>query len=515
MQIIIKAAFFTAACLVSAGVAAQSPAEIFSEMDSRKRASLNGVQNYTQLKSMMGLCAVEYYEKESTQSVDGRGTVDYMRLVPISEISARRSPDSAIANMSPEEMEMAADQLRAQGPAMESAMREEMASAGLPGGIGNMLMNPPPNEPWLSANPNDMMGMYGTMLDAAAQGKRQDAAREAEARTEAQSDQLARVADQTRVVGRETFAGREAIVMVADGLNHTQSSDDGQEFTIQKMTLWVDANEYLPLKMRMDGIATEGGETRELRIEREDTDYRTVPGCNAMNEPFRTVMRVAGILNEEQQAQMVEAQAQLEQMDSQLASLPASQRDMIMRQMGPQMEMLRGLAAGEGIEIVSEISEMRCNAGLPETEEYFAMMPGSAATGCKAPGAGAFGTSAPASSTNANNSPALAPTSVATQANAAAPPMTSSGRSPEELAADQKSCLEDKIAAAQESKKKKRGFGRLASAVARTAGRLGNHDVSRALGDVYSANATADDLSAAAKDLGLTEDDIAACENPN
>lgn len=83
-----------------------------------------------------------------------------------------------------------------------------------------------------------------------------------------------------------------------------------------------------------------------------------------------------------------------------------------------------------------------------------------------------------------------------------------------ELQAAQQSCLQEKMAAAQESQKKKRGLGRLARAVARTAGRLGNHDVSRTVGDVYSANATADDLAAAAKDLGLTEDEVAACQNP-
>ncbi|MEQ8206775.1 MAG: hypothetical protein RIA65_11405 [Woeseia sp.] len=513
MQTIIKAALLSTACLISAGVAAQSPSDIFAEMDSRKRASLNGVQNYSQMKSMMGICALEYYEKSSTQSVDGRGTVEYMRLVPISEITSRRSEDKTFSDMSPEQLEAIAGQIRSQGPAMESAMRDEMQSAGLSGGLGEMIMNPPPNEPWLSANPNDMMGMYGTMLEAAAEGKRQDAAMEAEARTEAQTDPFAEIAKQTRIVGREKFRDRDAVVMVADGLNHTQVSD-GQEFTIQKVTLWIDEKAYLPLKMRMDGIAREGNETRELRIEREDSDYRTVPGCQSMNEPFRTVMRVAGILNEEQQAEMVEAQKQLAQMDSQLASLPASQRDMIMRQMGPQMEMLRGLASGEGIEIVSEVTAMSCNAGLPAQEAYFAMMPGSAASNCSSPGAngpGAFSMGAPNSTMNATNT---APADVAMPASAPAPEQTA-GRSADDLAADQKACLEDKIAKAQESKKKKRGFGRLASAVARTAGRLGNHDVSRTLGDVYSANATADDLSAAAKDLGLTEDDIAACENPN
>jgi hypothetical protein len=84
----------------------------------------------------------------------------------------------------------------------------------------------------------------------------------------------------------------------------------------------------------------------------------------------------------------------------------------------------------------------------------------------------------------------------------------------ESLRLAQQQCLQEKVAAAQASQKKKRGLGRLMNAVARTAMRSGNHDFSRTVGDVYNANATAEDLAAAARDLGLTEDEVAACANP-
>jgi len=82
------------------------------------------------------------------------------------------------------------------------------------------------------------------------------------------------------------------------------------------------------------------------------------------------------------------------------------------------------------------------------------------------------------------------------------------------LQAAQNACLQEKMEAAQAKQKKKRGFGRLMSAVTRTAAQHGNYDLARTAGDIYDVNATADDLSAAAKDLGLTEDDVAACQNP-
>jgi len=103
------------------------------------------------------------------------------------------------------------------------------------------------------------------------------------------------------------------------------------------------------------------------------------------------------------------------------------------------------------------------------------------------------------------------PGAAAPAMNVNAPP----ARSQAELQAAQQACLQQKMAEAQAAQKKKRGFGRLMSAVTRTAMQAGNYDVGRTANDIYAANATADDLSAAAKDLGLTEDAVAACQNPN
>jgi len=86
------------------------------------------------------------------------------------------------------------------------------------------------------------------------------------------------------------------------------------------------------------------------------------------------------------------------------------------------------------------------------------------------------------------------------------------------LQAAQQACLQEKIVAAQQSQNKKRGFGKLMSAISRTAAQVGGADMSSQIaktsGDIYAANATGSDLKQAAKDLGLTEDDVEACRNP-
>lgn len=85
---------------------------------------------------------------------------------------------------------------------------------------------------------------------------------------------------------------------------------------------------------------------------------------------------------------------------------------------------------------------------------------------------------------------------------------------PEVLEAARQKCIEKKIAKAQKAEKKRRGYGSLASAVGKSASLLGDDDLSKTVGDVSVASSTASDLTSAAKDLGLTEDDLQECENP-
>ena len=129
---------------------------------------------------------------------------------------------------------------------------------------------------------------------------------------------------------------------------------------------------------------------------------------------------------------------------------------------------------------------------------------------------------------------------------APAPAVAATTMTPEQQAADlqarQQACLQEKYAAAQERNKtsivvelvpgvvlsrldlahernkKKRGMMRLLSAVSRTSRQFGDsslaNDISRASYEAYSANATASDLEAAGKDLGLTPDEMEQCRNP-
>lgn len=471
-----------AAVVLPVATDAATVEQIFDRMAQQEAAALQDVDSLLLDTETMGMSQVEYYEKTSRIDVNGR-EMFILRRVPPSEMAERHSAGSPMADASPDELRRAAGVIESQGPEMERGMREEMQKSGLPGGLGDMLMSSPPDQPWLSANPNDMTQMYGMMLRGAADGKEEQARRDAGAVDAAH--ERAQIAARTRLVGQSTVDGRPALHLLAEDVNHRQV-EDGVEITIRDVNMFVDAERYVPLSLRMDGTMREGGETREITIERHDQEYRQVAGCGRMYRPFRTVTRIAGVMNAEQQAQMREAQAQMAEMDKQLAQMPPGQRDMIMQQMGPQMEMMRTMAAGGGLEVVANVRDMRCNVPVPNPM-----------TLARSPFGG--GTPGMPASTGA-----------------AMPVQSSAGatRVPASAEAARQACLQEKIAAAQEAQKKKRGFGKLLSAAARTASRFGNQDVGQIASDVHAAGATADDLAGAARDLGLTEDEIAECDNP-
>lgn len=142
--------------------------------------------------------------------------------------------------------------------------------------------------------------------------------------------------------GTESVNGRPAHRLALFNVNLKQQTDDGQVATIRHMGKWVDAEHFGEVKMRMEGIVEDGNETREFFMERELTDYRMVPNTT-MNHPYREVLRMGGMLGPEELAELKEAEAKMAEFEQQMASMPASQRAMMERMMGPQIEQMRNL----------------------------------------------------------------------------------------------------------------------------------------------------------------------------
>lgn len=85
-------------------------------------------------------------------------------------------------------------------------------------------------------------------------------------------------------------------------------------------------------------------------------------------------------------------------------------------------------------------------------------------------------------------------------------------QSAESQAQARRACLEEKIAKAQKAQSRRRGLDRLVGATSRVAWRTGNHAVGRAMDDTHVALTVVDDVAAAARDLGITQSEIEACD---
>ena len=107
-------------------------------------------------------------------------------------------------------------------------------------------------------------------------------------------------------------------------------------------------------------------------------------------------------------------------------------------------------------------------------------------------------------------------------ANSASPSSVAATATPAQAQADlkarQEACLQEKVEAAQKTAQMKSGFGKLFSAVSRTASRYAGGEtaaqISTTASDASSVNATISDLEGAAKDLGISQSDIDSCTNP-
>jgi hypothetical protein len=322
-------------------------------------------------------------------SGDGQLT-DYpvMRLVPIDEIVERHNGGGPLADMSPGQLDALAGQVEIAGQQMEAGLMAEWGKSEVgagPGGLFSMMAAGPPPNPdgsrdiWLSANPRDMGTMYAEMLRGAAKRKRERANEDPGGDMEEHLSDMEFVKELSRIVdcGPDS-AG--TVCLQADDLNYTQD-EGGTVSTINSMFLEVDAERYVPRAMKIGATLEEKGESRDITIERYDSDYRNPPGCGQMYKPYHSVMRMGGMLSPEEQAQLQEAQAQLAEFEKEMASMPPSQRDMMMRMIGPQMETLKNMASTGGMEIATDIVSIICDAGLPDPNMMTLRMMGNSAGG--------------------------------------------------------------------------------------------------------------------------------------
>ena len=167
-----------------------------------------------------------------------------------------------------------------------------------------------------------------------------------------------------RYAGRETIDGAGVHVLQIDDLSQVslaqQPAAGEMEFQAKTGTVYIDAELMIPRRLRFVGDATTPSGVHEVTVLVDSHDIRDIEGLLI---PFRTTMEVSGL-----QAMIdPEMQAQLREMEEQLAALPPEQREMMERMMGAQLDQLRQMAAGDGdaMSVEVTVSDVRVNEGPP------------------------------------------------------------------------------------------------------------------------------------------------------
>jgi hypothetical protein len=221
-----------------------------------------------------------------------------------------------------------------------------------------------------------MMRDGATFLRAGAEAERSGTAYADENKDAANVAGLAQFARRARLVGTETIDERKAFLLRADDLSdiELEQPEGNAEVTLKTASLWVDAREYVPLRMQFEGVIEAEGSTSPFTMEMRQQDDKKV---GPLSEPETRVMRMTGLMSgmerdpkqkkelEEARREAVKAQAEFEKMKPQLAQLPASARRMVEGQMERSMERLRMLTEDDAFEAIVRSRIIGVNDGPP------------------------------------------------------------------------------------------------------------------------------------------------------
>jgi hypothetical protein len=328
---------------------AQDAASILETMRQKQVERWEGVQAYVVDQTLAGLRTQVYYRRAEVKDATGATQPVFVQTT---KAAFDQAGTPSLGTLTPEQLDQVTGAFEMTGDGVASEVEDGLEKAGLPRG----LLAATGSKPWSTLNPRVMMGGAAMFLRAGAQAE-QGVARERAADAAESLDQLSALASRARLVGTEKVDGRDAFHLRVDDLNQTQEAE-GQEFTIRSLSVWVDGEEYVPLRFETEGVATSGGKSRPITIEKVDSDFRTVAGSD-LYLPYKQSMRIAGMLDEKQQKELQEAQTKLAELEKQLEQMPEAQRKMIMGTMRPQMEMMRQMASGGGFQTEIEVHEVR------------------------------------------------------------------------------------------------------------------------------------------------------------
>ncbi len=175
-----------------------------------------------------------------------------------------------------------------------------------------------------------------------------------------------KIAERAELEGTESVDGEQCHVLAISDfsgldLDEQMEMGDRGDFVPKTGLLYVDTDDHLIRKMELGGEITRDGQTSPMTAVTVLSDYREVEG---MLHPFQLHITATGLAAGMSEEEMEEARRGLAEMEKNLEGMDATQRAMVERMMGGQMEKLRKMLESGQFEITVVTKEVRVNESL-------------------------------------------------------------------------------------------------------------------------------------------------------
>ena len=175
-----------------------------------------------------------------------------------------------------------------------------------------------------------------------------------------------KIAERAELEGTESVDGEQCHVLAISDfsgldLDEQMEMGDRGDFVPKTGLLYVDTDDHLIRKMELGGEITRDGQTSPMTAVTVLSDYREVEG---MLHPFQLHITATGLAAGMSEKEMEEARRGLAEMEKNLEGMDATQRAMVERMMGGQMEKLRKMLESGQFEITVVTKEVRVNEAL-------------------------------------------------------------------------------------------------------------------------------------------------------
>ena len=160
---------------------------------------------------------------------------------------------------------------------------------------------------------------------------------------------------------------RDAYRLVADDLADIQleQPQGDSKYTLQKVSLWVDKEHLVPLRLLMEGEVEAKGKKTPMTIEKLDLDYKQVgPLYESHTQMYKLSGMMAG-LSEKEKKDLEKAKQEMEKAKAEMEKMPPQQKAMVEKMMKGQMEKFEAMMAGDAFTSVTKVQSIAINEGPP------------------------------------------------------------------------------------------------------------------------------------------------------